>query len=216
MQAEFWRKRWTNNQIGFHQPQVNDYLQQHWPALGVKQGDTVLVPLCGKSLDMLWLAGQGVRVLGVELSERAVVDFFREQGLTPQVQQEQRFKVFRGADIQIYCGDFFALTPQDVAGCTALYDRAALIALPPEMRRGYARQLQALLPVGSHGLLITLDYPQAQLDGPPFAVADDEVSMLFGAWQPQALVAQDILAQSPKFVQAGAGYLLERVYRLQR
>lgn len=216
MQAEFWQSRWNNNQIGFHQLQVNAYLQQYWPTLAVPAGARVLVPLCGKSLDMLWLAGQGLRVLGVELSERAVEDFFAEHQLVPQVSQRGTFKVFRCEDIEICCGDFFALRAEDVQGCTVLYDRAAVIALPVEMRKRYVEHLGAILPASAAGLLITLDYDQSQLDGPPFAVTDEEVQVLFAAWQPQLQASHDVLADSPRFVQAGASHLLERVYRLQR
>lgn len=216
MQAEFWHSRWNSNQIGFHQSRVNAYLQQHWPALGVPAGARVLVPLCGKSLDMLWLAGQGLQVLGVELSERAVEDFFTEHQLQPQVTQDGVFKVFRCEDVEIRCGDFFALTAEDVRGCSALYDRAAVIALPEQMRKRYVAHLQAILPVSAKGLLITLDYDQAQIDGPPFAVTDAEVQALFAAWHPLELAAHDVLEDSPKFQQAGASHLLERVYRLSR
>lgn len=216
MQAEFWHSRWKNNQIGFHQAQVNTYLQQHWPALGVATGERVLVPLCGKSLDMLWLAGQGLQVLGVELSERAVEDFFNEHQLEPHVTQSGPFKVFRCDDIEIRCGDFFALSADDVGGCTALYDRAALIALPEDMRKRYVAHLQAILPASAKGLLITLDYDQAQIEGPPFAVTDDEVQALFVAWHPLEQASHDVLDDSPKFQQAGASHLLERVYRLSR
>ncbi|MBM5457654.1 thiopurine S-methyltransferase [Pseudomonas sp. P66] len=216
MQAEFWHSRWKNNQIGFHQSQVNAHLQQHWPALAVAAGARVLVPLCGKSLDMLWLAGQGLQVLGVELSERAVEDFFAEHQLQPQITQQGPFKVFRCDAIEIRCGDFFALRAEDVGACAALYDRAALIALPAPMRVRYVEHLQTLLAPPVKGLLITLDYDQSQIDGPPFAVVDDEVQALFAAWQPRERVSHDVLAESPKFQQAGATRLLERVYQLQR
>ncbi|MFQ6575650.1 thiopurine S-methyltransferase [Pseudomonas sp. UM16] len=216
MHAEFWHSRWASNQIGFHQSRVNSYLQQYWPALTLTAGERVLVPLCGKSLDMLWLAGQGLQVLGVELSERAVEDFFEEHQLQPQVEQSGAFKVYRCEDIEIRCGDFFALTAEDVRGCSALYDRAAVIALPAEMRKRYVAHLQAILPVTAKGLLITLDYDQAQIDGPPFAVTDVEVQVLFAAWHPVEQAVHDVLGDSPKFQQAGCNHLLERVYRLQR
>jgi len=216
MHASFWHSRWQSNQIGFHQAQVNAYLQQQWPALALESGARVLVPLCGKSLDMLWLAGQGLQVLGVELSGRAVEDFFAEHQLVPQVEQSGAFKVYRCDDIEIRCGDFFALTAEDVKGCTALYDRAAVIALPVEMRKRYVEHLSAILPLSAKGLLITLDYDQSQIDGPPFAVTDGEVQRLFADWHPQEQAVHDVLADSPKFKQAGASHLLERVYRLQR
>ncbi|PWB35938.1 thiopurine S-methyltransferase [Pseudomonas sp. SDI] len=216
MQAAFWHSRWKHNQIGFHQLQVNADLQRFWPVLEVPVGARVLVPLCGKSLDLLWLAGQGLQVLGVELSEQAVEDFFREHDLVPQVEQCPAFKVYRCAGIEIRCGDFFALSAADAQGCTAVYDRAALIALPPPLRERYARHLEMLLPVGSTGLLITMDYDQTKLDGPPFAVIDAEVQRLFAAWQPAELASHDILQDSPKFRQAGVEQLCERIYRLQR
>ena len=141
MQPEFWQDRWASNQIGFHQREVNPYLQRHWPVLGLPVVVKVLVPLCGKSLDLLWLAGQGHQVLGIELSQTAVEDFFSEQQLAPEVSDAGAFKVYRAGAIELWCGDFFALTARDVADCAALYDRAALIALPPPMRERYGAHL---------------------------------------------------------------------------
>ena len=216
MEPEFWHKRWSSNQIGFHLPEVNPYLQRFWPQLGLAQGSRVLVPLCGKTLDLLWLAHQGYSVLGVELSEKATVDFFLEHQLEPRVSEEGAFKVFRAGGIEIRCGDFFALGAQEVAGCTALYDRAALIALPVSMRERYAAHLQNILPE-CVGLLITLDYDQAQMPGPPFSVGDDEVRRLLGgAWRLEVLQEQDVLGESWKFLQAGVTRLDERVYRISK
>lgn len=214
MEPEFWHKRWSTNQIGFHLPEVNPYLQRFWSQLGVEQGSRVLVPLCGKTLDLLWLAQQGYSVLGVELSEKAAADFFLEHQLEPSVSEEGAFKVFRAADIEIRCGDFFALSPEDVSDCTALYDRAALIALPGPMRERYAAHLQKILPQ-CVGLLITLDYSQGEMPGPPFSVGDDEVQRLLGeVWRLEVLQEQDVLGESWKFLQAGVKRLDERVYRV--
>ncbi|MDN7141143.1 thiopurine S-methyltransferase [Pseudomonas sp. JQ170] len=216
MQAEFWHKRWADNQIGFHQGQVNSYLQKHWAALNLEEGSKVLVPLCGKSLDLAWLAGQGHRVLGIELSQRAIEDFFAEQQLQPEVSQRGAFKVYRHGELELWCGDFFALRKEDLSDCAGLYDRAAVIALPPAMRERYAALLNDCMPQGCKGLMITLDYDQQRLDGPPFSVPDQEVLQLFAAWQPRTLEAWDVIEQSPKFIQAGVKILFERVYRLQR
>ncbi|MBX8472016.1 MULTISPECIES: thiopurine S-methyltransferase [unclassified Pseudomonas] len=214
MQPEFWHKKWESNQIGFHQPEVNPYLQRHWPDLAIPAQARVLVPLCGKSLDLLWLAGCGHQVLGVELSEKAVEDFFLEQQLQAQVSEQGDFKVYRAGSIELWCGDFFSLTAADVAGCTALYDRAAVIALPPAMRERYAAHLQGLLPI-CRGLLVTLDYDQSQMPGPPFSVDDAEVQRLLGStWRVEMLEEQDVLGDSWKFVQAGVTRLEERVYRI--
>ncbi|MDD2090954.1 thiopurine S-methyltransferase [Pseudomonas guariconensis] len=216
MEPAFWHKRWADNQIGFHQAQVNPYLQTYWPALGLAQGSRVLVPLCGKSLDLAWLAGQGHQVLGVELSRRAVEDFFNDHGLAPQVTQQGAFEVWRSGDVELWCGDFFALTAQHVGDCVGLYDRAAVIALPPAMRERYLALLSRLLPGACKGLMVTLDYDQARLDGPPFSVADDEVRAGFAGWQVEALEEREIIQESPKFEQAGITRLIERVYRLLR
>ncbi|MGU3345387.1 thiopurine S-methyltransferase [Pseudomonas monsensis] len=215
MQPEFWHKKWASNQIGFHLPEVNPYLQRHWPELSIPATARVLVPLCGKSLDLAWLAGRGHQVLGIELSEKAIEDFFNEHQIQPQISEKGVFKVYRSDAIELWCGDFFALTASDVADCVALYDRAALIALPAPMRERYAAHLQQILPQGVQGVLITLDYDQAQIPGPPFAVGDDEVKRLLGdLWQVQALEERDVLGESWKFLQAGVTRLEERVYRV--
>ncbi|WP_349971447.1 thiopurine S-methyltransferase [Pseudomonas caspiana] len=217
MQAEFWHQRWAANQIGFHQQQVNPWLKQFWPELPVGQGARVLVPLCGKSLDLVWLARQGHGVLGVELSEKAVQEFFSEQQLEPVVSQNGAFKVYGCEGIELWCGDFFALRAEDVGECTALYDRAALIALPPAMREQYVAHLSSMLPAQCHGLLITLDYDQAKIDGPPFSVPDEEVQrLLAGGWELDILQTSDVLKGSVKFEQRGVERLEERAYRLVR
>ncbi|MFJ4397664.1 thiopurine S-methyltransferase [Pseudomonas sp. NPDC089396] len=214
MEPAFWHRKWADNQIGFHQAQANPYLQRYWPALGLAPGSRVLVPLCGKSLDLVWLAGQGYRVRGVELSRRAVEDFFHEQGLQAQVSQRGAFEVWRSGEVELWCGDFFALRAEDVADCVGLYDRAALIALPPEMRADYMRLLSQLMPSGG-GLLVTLDYQQELLAGPPFSVTDEEVRRGFAGWQVEEVEAVDVIGQSPKFLQAGVKRLVERVYRVR-
>ncbi|WP_242193786.1 MULTISPECIES: thiopurine S-methyltransferase [unclassified Pseudomonas] len=217
MEPKFWQERWARNQIGFHLPEVNPYLLRHWPKLALAEGAKVLVPLCGKSLDLMWLASLGYRVLGVELSEQAVEAFFSEQGLMPKISQHGVFKVYQADQIEVWCGDFFALDAEALADCSALYDRAALIALPPLMRAQYAEHLNALLRPGCQGLLITLDYDQTQKAGPPFAVTDDEVKVLLGShWAVQVVEEQDILGESWKFVQDGVTRLEERVYQLTR
>ncbi|MGR3887631.1 thiopurine S-methyltransferase [Pseudomonas sp. 1152_12] len=217
MEPTFWQERWARNQIGFHLPEVNPYLQRHWPRLGLADGAKVLVPLCGKSLDLMWLASSGYRVLGVELSEQAVEAFFSEQGLVPRISRRGAFMVYQADLIEVWCGDFFALDAEALADCSALYDRAALIALPPLMRAQYIGHLDGLLRPGCQGLLITVDYDQAQKAGPPFAVTDDEVEVLLGShWVAQVVEEQDILGESWKFVQDGVTRLEERVYQLTK
>jgi len=217
MEPKFWQERWARNQIGFHLPEVNPYLLRHWPTLGLADGAKVLVPLCGKSLDLMWLASLEYPVLGVELSEQAVEAFFSEQSLTPHIRQQGVFKVYQCGLIEVWCGDFFALDAGAVNDCTALYDRAALIALPPLMRAQYTEHLNSLLRPGCKGLLITLDYDQTQKAGPPFAVTDEEVRVLLGSrWGLEVLEERDILSESWKAMQDGVTRLDERVYRLTK
>lgn len=218
MQPDFWLRRWQNNQVGFHAATPNAYLQQYWSQLKVAAGAQVLVPLCGKSLDLVWLAGQGYRVLGVELVEQAVQDFFREQALEPLVREHGAFRIYQAGNLQLWCGDIFALTADDVSECTALYDRAALIAFPSAMRERYAQHLTRVLPSGCEGLLVSLDYDQTQMDGPPFSVPDEEVQALLAGWAPELLHIENGLQaeENWKFLQRGLSRMDERIYRLQR
>ncbi len=192
-------------------------LQKHWPTLALPVGSRVFVPLAGKSLDMLWLAERGHRVLGVELSALAVDQFFSENGLTPTV-RESRYGVHHVAgNIELICGDAFALDTEVLADCVGVYDRAALIALPPPMRERYAAELYAKLPAGCTGLLLTLEYAQAEMAGPPFSVEEAEVRRLYEAdWQVALLDRRDILAMQPDFAAAGLTALGTAVYRLER
>lgn len=217
MHAEFWQARWARNEIGFHAHEVNPYLQRYWPDLGLPSGTRVLVPLCGKSLDMAWLAAQGCRVVGVELAQKAVEDFFSAHELQAQISEDGAFKVYRAGSVEIYCGDFFALTAQQLGDCRALYDRAALIALPAETRARYVAHLRELLASGCQGLLVTLDYPQAEMQGPPFALDEDEVRGLFeSGWQMRLVETRDVLGENLKFQQRGLTRLDEQAYRLIR
>lgn len=215
MHEDFWRARWQRNEIGFHLPQVNPWLQRHWEAAA---GARVLVPLCGKSLDMVWLAAQGCRVLGVELMEIAVRDFFQEQGLAPEITDNGRFRCYRHGDLELWCGDFFALRAEDVADCAVFYDRAALIALPEALRERYVAHLSAILPAECRGLLITVDYDQTLREGPPFAVPDEEVRRRWegAGWSVRSLEVRDVLNENWKFLQRGITRLEEAAYRLSR
>ncbi|MGP8729980.1 thiopurine S-methyltransferase [Pseudomonas aeruginosa] len=217
MQTDFWHARWANNQIGFHLDEINPYLMRHLSRLRLQAGERILVPLCGKTLDLAWLAAQGLEVLGVELSEKAVSDFFEEHDLRPEIDQLGGFRRYRVAGITLLQGDFFALQAEHLAQCRAFYDRAALIALPPEMRERYAGHLQAVLPTRSLGLLVTIDYPQAEMAGPPFAVPDEEVRGYYaGGWRIEELERGDVLGVNWKFLERGVSWLNEAVYLLER
>lgn len=217
MEPDFWHQRWRDNQIGFHQQRPTPLLVEHWPSLGVANDARVFVPLAGKSLDLLWFAARGLRVLGVELSQIAVEAFFAEHGLAPEISESRYGRHYRSGPVELICGDVFALDEAALAGCDAVFDRAALIALPPDLRRRYVRELYGRLPVGCRGLLITLEYPQREKAGPPFSVTEDEVHALYARdWSVGRLARRDILAQQPSFIDEGVTALSTAVYRLDR
>lgn len=215
MRPDFWHERWHNKQIGFHQSEINLHLQEFWPALNSADGGRVFVPLCGKSRDMLWLRAQGKEVVGIELNPLAVQAFFEENGLPVKRSSTDRFSVFESDGIRIYCGDFFDLAPDDLAGVTAVYDRASLIALPPEMRRAYVDHMHGLLSPGARTLLIAFEYPQHEMAGPPFSVQEEEVRGLYGGHCAiEVLHVLDILDQEPRFREKGLTSLREKIYAL--
>jgi len=216
MDADFWLQRWQNKQTGFHQLEVNPRLETFWPQLQLQAGDQVFVPLCGKSLDMLWLR-EHYDVLGVELSPLAVESFFTDNDLEPEHDRQGEFSVCRAERLTLLCGDFFDLRPGQLAHVRAVYDRASLIALPTAIRPRFVAHLTSLLPPGTPLLLITLDYDQAQMDGPPFSVSGAEVRALFEShWSIQRLHAHDILAGEPRFRERGLSSLSEKVYLLRK
>ncbi len=215
MKKEFWLERWERSEIGFHQDEINPFLLRYWPELNHSGEGEVFVPLCGKSLDMVWLHQQGCTVLGVELSAIAVQDFFRESGHAPAHAKRGNFESCEADGIRILCGDFFDLTREDLAKVNAVYDRASLVALPPDMRERYARHLVNILPPATRILLITFDYPQAEMDGPPFSVSVKEVEALYGQYAEVRLLAQqDALAQNPRFEQRGVSRMDENIFLL--
>lgn len=217
MEASFWHARWQANEIGFHQDEINAHLQRYWPLLDLPAGATVFVPLCGKSRDLLWLASRGQRVLGVEISPIAAAAFFAENDLPVEPIEQDRFVLRRAGEITLLQGDYFDLRPADLREVTAVYDRAALIALPPALRARYATHMASLLPSGVPVLLVTLDYDQREMEGPPFAVDAAEVERLFAAdFHVEALDALDILSENPRFRARGLTRLVEQVHRLRR
>lgn len=215
MHQEFWHERWQLNQIGFHNEAFNLHLQYCWPALNIAPGSRVFVPLCGKSKDMLWLLAQGYEVTGVELSPLAVEAFFTENSLPVTAGRQGKFSVSSADGLRIYCGDFFDLSANDLAGVNAVYDRASLVALPPEMRADYAARMQHLLEPETKMLLVAFDYPQHEMPGPPFSVKTQEVETLYRSWcNVELLYSEDILDRVPQFRDKGVSRMEEQIYVL--
>ena len=224
MEPEFWHQRWAAGRIGFHQQKVNSRLRKLWPAFAAGAGAQVFVPLCGKSLDMRWLAAQNYSVLGVEISAAACRDFYAENNMpisrrppAPNFPFAKFTGATGGARVRLWCGDFFKLTAAHLNGIRLVYDRAALIALPRAMRPAYARHLAELLRAGAKIFLISMEYDENKMQGPPFSVAEQEVRDLFAD-----NFSVDVLARSsgPDIVgnlaARGLDTLNETVYALQR
>lgn len=206
--AEDWLARWQQGRTGWHEVDGNAGLRKFWPAL--PEGCRVLVPLCGKTPDLLWLESRRLAVTGIELSPLAAESFFSDAGLQYTVSQQDRFQVYAARDrnITICCGDYFSCTGSSF---DAVYDRAALIALPRDVRPAYARHTDSLLRPGATRLLITLEYDQSLVDGPPFAVMADEVRAYWPSLQ-RVSWQDDMENCPPRFLDSGLREIKEVVW----
>jgi len=221
MHADYWQEKWAADSIGFHQDRPNKRLAEHWPALGIAPGTPVFVPLCGKTLDMLWLHGRGHPVLGVELADKAVRAFLDENGLACERRTDGAFERFSGtgsaAGIELLVGDFFALTAADLESCGAFYDRASLIAMDDGLRARYTHHLGQIVRPDATGLLLAIDYDRAKMKGPPFAVPDAMVRGLLGEdFAIDELARHGGPERLGNLAGRGLDTLDERVYRLRR
>ena len=190
MNSKFWQQRWQEGRIGFHQSDVNPELIKHFSTLALPIDSRVLVPLCGKSVDMVWLAHAGYDVVGIELVESAVQAFFIEQNITPTITEFtsaadgstlKRYQgQLAGQTISLWVADIFVLSPTAIGGIAAVYDRAALIALPADVRPDYSKQIYKLSN-NAPQLLITLNYDQSKKDGPPFSISLEQLKQYYDA-----------------------------------
>jgi thiopurine S-methyltransferase len=217
MSPEFWHGRWIKNDIGFHQKTVHDGLAAHWRPLELPTGSDVLVPLSGKSLDMVWLAEAGHSITGIELSDIAVDDFFKERGLTAASVARDGAVLKMGGPYALWCGDFFKIPASAVSHVSAVYDRAALVAMPAQLRDAYANHLIALTPRNAPMLLVSLDYDPSEMTGPPFPVTETEVERLYSkAFNITHVARHDVIATNPNCAKRGLTQLIETVSILRR
>ena len=224
MKPEFWIGRWERGETGWHQGEVEPGLVQYFPK---GKPLTVLVPLCGKSLDLLWLSKQGHKVIGVELSELGVRSFFEENRIPFELSRLGPFQCFKSSapklHLTILQGDFFELTAQLVsehigssagAPIGAIYDRAALIALPPELRKRYSVHLLELVrslrsPEMTH-LQIVLERTPTDPNGPPFSVPEAEIRSLYSHFHDIELLSRETLETNSEGARVD-----ECIYRLK-
>jgi len=214
---QHWLDRWAENRIGFHEPTVNQHLQQYLPQFSLPNGACVFLPFCGKAHDIFWIAQQGYEVIGIELSQLAIEAFFEENRLDYERFDTDRFGIYKSGNISLLQGDFFDLSNDDLGACSLVYDRAALIAMQQQHRPGYYDHMLSIIPAVSNMLLITLEYAQAEMQGPPFSVPTDEVYQYYSdVFSINLLESNDIIDERPRWREVGLTALSESVFRLDR
>ena len=215
MKKEYWHGKWQQNQIGFNQEEPNPFLLQYINLLNLKRGDRIFVPLCGKSIDMFWLIKQGYYVIGVEFSLIACEAFFKENSIPFEVSKYDLFTVFQGKNITLLSGDFFNLNKSLLGTVNAVFDRAAIIALPEELRQRYAKHFIELLEPNTPLLLISLSYDQNEMEGPPFSVEKKEVEKLYqNNFSIKQLCNKPVEKIGPHLLAKGLTQASEQVYHL--
>ena len=212
-----WLEFWENNEINWHSDVVTQELEEYLGLLKLEPGNKVFFPLCGKSLDMIYLLNQGFSVVGVELSEIAIKQFFHENGLDYTITRVGKFDHYSAKNIEIYCGDFFSLSSKPLSDVKAVFDRKSLIALDQNLRQKYVKHLNDIISLGVRVLLITLHSPQHQMSGPPFSVDKSEVESLFSmTFKYQELKSFQDIENRSKLVSAGVDYIKNSAYCLQK
>jgi thiopurine S-methyltransferase len=212
MEPTFWQARWEQGQIGFHEGAPNRFLLRHVERVAAS-GASVFVPLCGKSTDLDWLAARGLRVTGCELVEQAVRDFFRERSITPVERAVEGGVAFDGADVRVVRGDIFEFVCTKPFDCA--FDRAALVAMPPDQRAAYVAKVLSVLKPGGRVLLIAMEHDLGQ--GPPFSVTEDEVRALYeGECVVSLIEREDVTRENQRFVDRGATFVREAAYLIER
>jgi thiopurine S-methyltransferase len=217
VQADFWLNRWRTAQIGFHQASADRHLKAYWPLLELAANSPVFVPLCGKSLDLMWLRERGHSVTGVELSPVALESFVMEHGIPAQRRVLADFDVYAAERLKLYRGDLFKITRAQLGDTAAVYDRAALISWMPAAREAYVKHLTSLTSKGTQTLLIVVEFPAEQMQGPPFPLTRDTIQSLYsGHYSIEELARHEILELEPRLRARGLSELREVCYRMTR
>lgn len=210
-----WHSHWTRKSPGFHEGQVNSYLQQFLPLYDLQPGDTIFMPLCGKAVDILWLSQQGYQVIGVELSEVAIESFFAESEIDFVKVQHENLLAYESPGITLYLGDYMNMQADYLTGCKLVYDRASIVAIESFNRKSYKRKMLDIVSPGTPMLLVTLDYDQTVMQGPPFSVPVSEIKQLYQPeYQLELLQSSEQIEERPKWREIGLGSLLESALRL--
>jgi len=211
MNSSFWHQRWEKNEIGFHEDKPNPLLVKHFHELAVARGRRIFVPLCGKTLDISWLLSRGYRVAGAELSQLAIEQLFMELGMQPEITTVGNVEQWSANNLDIFVGDIFAVSEKMLGPIDAVYDRAALVAFPEDMRKRYTAHLTDVT-TKSPQLLICYEYDQSLMDGPPFSVNNEEVHRHYATTYDLTLLSSTEVAGGLK----GKGPVKEDVWLLKR
>ena len=212
-----WLHFWENNETNWHSDTITQELVEYFELFELEPRDKVFVPLCGKSLDMIYIMNQGFSVVGVEISEIGVRQFFSENNLAYKITKVDDFDLYSTENLEIYCGDFFALTSKHLNNVKSVFDRKSLIALEPEVRQKYVKHLNDIISLGARILLVTLQYPQYQMSGPPFSVDKSEVESLFSmTFESRELRSFNDIENESKLERTGVDFINNAAYCLRK
>ncbi len=217
MEPEYWIEGWQQGRRGFDQSEPHRWLAEHWSKLGVASAATVFVPLSGKTVDMVWLAERGHQIIGVEVSDIAVDEFFEMVGLTPEIEEIGPLAVHQAGPYELWRGDLFEVPATVFDRVDAVYDRASIVALPPKIRRRYASTLTMQLRPEAPWYLVAFTYDQNEMSGPPHSVPLDEIDELFGEeFEIETLIDESVLDRAGHFQERGLTALQETLSILRR
>lgn len=174
MKHEFWHDKWQKNEIGFHLNQPHSLLVKYIDSLNLEKNNRIFLPLCGKSLDIHWLLAQGYHLIGIDLSPIAIEELMAELAIPFTERKLEKLTYYHHPQIDLFVGDFFELTSSNIGKIDAIYDRAALVALPEEMRTDYAQHLMQISNQATQ-LLISFEYDQSVMAGPPFSISPQQL-----------------------------------------
>lgn len=216
MEISYWHSRWENDKTGWHMDYVYPPLKRIWPQLSIESEAHVLVPLCGKNLDIHWLIDQGCTVTGVDISQKALEHIMKNHSESFTEDSSHGFTIYRSKSLALWQGDFIKLPTDKVPPADLIYDTKAIIALPAEMRSDYAKKLLSLTHSKTQILIQTLQYEQSEMNGPPFSVDEQELKHLLGnRFTLKCIHEQSKLEELQRFQQRGlSSYLKEKIYHL--
>ncbi len=213
METKFWQQRWQEGKIGFHLSDVNPWLIKYLDKFKLAPKARIFVPLCGKSQDLVYLAERGFEVIGVEVIKQAIDDFFTEQKLSPSIKNIGEFTQYSASNISILHGNYFALNQSLIGKIDLVFDRASMVALPQDIRKDYPKQMKNIIGNCQQILLVTMQYPQDKLSGPPFSVTDKEVKNAYQNQFSINLLEENDIRTESKF--AELDYATEKIWQLK-